>query len=122
MAPVSSLSESGIEAVTDGPLSPGDPMQAHLPEGTKIYERPDGIDVRDPAKAKLLFYQKASCVPAPSNTDRTNGDGNDTFVQDVLIIGEVCIFMIPIRDASNIHLLGSFSVGPIRPTRSHSTL
>jgi len=109
--------------VTDGPLSVGGPMQAHLPEGTKFYECPDGIDVRDPAKTKPLFYHKTSCVPAPSTTDGINSGGNTTFVQDVLVIGEVSIFPIPVvYDPSNLHLLGSFGVGPIQPARSHSTL
>jgi len=75
----------------DGPLSVGDPMQAHLPEGTKFYECPDGMDVRDPVKTKPLFYHKTLCVPAFSTADGINSDDNATFVQDVLVIGEVSV-------------------------------
>jgi len=69
-------------------LSPGDPIQAHFPAGTTINRHPAGIEVYDPGRAKPLFYRKASDVTVSLPTDSINTDGDETFVQDILIIGE----------------------------------
>lgn len=88
---MSLLSDSDIETNTSGRLSVGDPIHAHFPEGCKIDETSDGIVIRDPGNAHPLFYRKASVVD-PSNPDRVNSRPDGTFVRDVLIMGEVCLF------------------------------
>jgi hypothetical protein len=98
LAPVSCLSDPSTENDTDSPLSIGDPIRAHIPKGTKIEERPDGIDVQEPGDGKTLFYHRVPYA-APFTADRVNSDGDGVFVQDVLIMGSVGIFYLP--DALN---------------------
>jgi hypothetical protein len=87
---MSLLSGSDIEINAGGPLSVGDPIHAHFPEGSEIDESSDGIVVRDPGNPHPLFYRKASVNP--SNPDGVSSRPDGTFVRDVIIMGEVGTF------------------------------
>jgi len=85
-------SDSSMGMDINSPLSAGDPIQAHFPSGMTIHECQDGIEFRDPRKTRPSFYRKACHATVPSTTDVTNGD--ETFVQDVVVIGEVGVCLI----------------------------
>jgi hypothetical protein len=75
------------------PLSAGDPLNAYFPVKTRIFERPNGIEVHDPGRADPLFYENATCYDI-FTADKYDNSTMKTSVQDVIILGEVseCVF------------------------------
>lgn len=79
-------SDSGVEEDRDplDVLSAGDPLRSYFPPGTQIREHQDRIEVQEPGRRGVLFYQRTGV-----NGSQYFGVGyGKGYVQDIVITGE----------------------------------
>lgn len=83
-------SDSGVEEDRDplDVLSAGDPLRSYFPPGTQIREHQDRIEVQEPGRRGVLFYQRTGV-----NGSQYFGVGyGKGYVQDIVITGEARSF------------------------------
>ncbi|EGO28705.1 hypothetical protein SERLADRAFT_446117 [Serpula lacrymans var. lacrymans S7.9] len=76
-------SSSGLS--DPGPLSPGDPLRAYFPVGTRIREHSNEIQIHEPGRSEPLRYQRP---PSCALNVSLMTDNYTRSLKDIIVVGE----------------------------------
>jgi hypothetical protein len=72
------------------PMSPGDPLRAHIPSGARFRELSSVLEVSE--LQRTIYYRRAAA--GSLGADSTSGIDTESPVRDIIIIGEVFAFLL----------------------------